>query len=546
MFVFMFKYKRGSIVFLFYFILTLVLYFESRYSGFVTDYIGFEQNYDLCGFWHYYECSGGKNFRYLQHAFSFILYKNIGSDTIIWYFLYALAHTLTAFLLYKVIIKIITGLNSQHQEIFAFIIALLFLVSPYQSEVVVWRVCIQYCTISICLLLAILLALKDFEKPRWKYPIMTLILFVIGLLSIEQIVVLPYFILLIFMFYCISKNRYANIKRIFFAYFLPQHILIALYFYMSKIIYGKWIMHYGENAYGGFLTLKTISKIYQYFFKYILLVRYWEHNSKTAFFNYLEAPIVTIILSVILSISVGFLIIRFIKGSVYSGLMVLFIGLYIVSLFPVIQLYFSTLLYVENDRLGYLSSMFIFGLCILVLIKFNFRIFVGCAIIIITVNVYYTLKMSHYWKRSTQIYNAYLNNFNTYEYRNVYLLGVPDNYKGIWMMRIYGQNSSFKEALQYRHKKPYIGNMYDVLFFNQISFDDGMSVSKQNDSTLNVNFKHFGSWLWNQGIGATDYETQQYIVKINEYGYTITFNNFNKENSIILYPDKLKWIPVQM
>ena len=91
------------------------------------------------------------------------------------------------------------------------------------------------------------------------------------------------------------------------------------------------------------------------------------------------------------------------------------------------------LLLVENDRLGYLSFMFIFGIIVLLFSKFRFKFFIISAAILITVNLFFTLKTTHYWKRSTQIYNAYLENFDSYTSKNVYLLGVPDNYKGIWI-----------------------------------------------------------------------------------------------------------------
>jgi hypothetical protein len=546
MFVLMLKDKKNIVLFIFFFVLTLIIYFESRYSGFVTDFIGFEQNYDNCGFLHYYSCSHGKNFRYLQHAFSFFLYKYIGSDTLIWYFLYAFAHALTSFLWFHVANKFLLFLHQKHHIFIAFVMAVLFLISPYQSEVVVWRVCIQYNTITICLLLSILLFLKDLESQNNKYPFYCGLLMVVGLLSIEQVVVMPYFILLIGLFYSIKNHSYNKLKRMVLLYFIPQHLLIGLYFVMSKLVYGVWVMHYGESAYNGFLSLKTISKVYEYFIKYFLLVRYWSHDYKIALFSFIEIPVVTIVLTILLVCMLLLSLKKFIKGSMYAGLLLLFVGLYIVSLFPIIQLYFSTLLLVENDRLGYLSSMFIFGIIVLLFSKFRFKFFIISAAILITVNLFFTLKTTHYWKRSTQIYNAYLENFDSYTSKNVYLLGVPDNYKGIWMMRMYGQNSGFKEALEYRLKKPYKGNMYDVIYFNQISFDDGMSVQKQNDSTLYVDFIHYGSWFWNQGVGASDYETPQFSVKIKEYGYTVTFKNFDKQQSVILYPNKLKWIPVKM
>jgi hypothetical protein len=533
--------KKKYIVFIVFYIVTMLLYIESCYSGFVTDFLGFEQNYDKCGFLHYYDCAGNPNFRYLQHAFSYVLYKTVGSDTLIWYILYALAHALTAYFFYLVLVKVLEIFKTRNANSISFIVALLFLVSPYQSEVVVWRVCIQYNTICICLLLSILLLLIDLNNKSWINPVACIVLFVIGLLSIEQVVVMPYFIMLVALAIAIQFKSFENIKRIIYFYFIPQHIVIGFYFLASKILYGKWIMHYGATAYNGFISLDTISKIFKYFFKYVFLVRFWKHEYKMLLFDFLSKPSVVIILSISLIVLILWLLNKFIKGSVNSGLFLLLIGLYIVSLSPVIQLYFSTLLLVENDRLGYLSSMFIFGIVVMLLYKLNYRLFISCAIFLIAINLFYTLKISHYWKRSTQIYNAYLQNFDAYNYQNVYFLGVPDNYKGIWMMRMYGYDSGIKEALQYRLKKPYNGNMYDVMFFNQVSFDDGMRIEKRNDSTLYVTFTHDGSWFWNQGVGATDYETPQYSVKMEQYGYSVTFKNFNKENSIILYPDKLKW-----
>lgn len=539
-------FKRKSILFFTFFIATLLIYFESRYSGFVTDYIGFEQNYDKCGFWDYYQCSHGTNFRYLQHAFSYVLYKSVGSDTLIWYVLYCFAHAITAYLFYQVYLKLSEYIALPNSKLLALLASFLFLISPYQSEVVVWRVCIQYNTISICLLLSILLLIKDFNSRNWLNPFLCVILFIIGLLSLEQIVVMPYFLLLTGLFLSVCARSYNNIKRILLAYFIPQHILIALYFLMSKLVYGKWIMHYGAGSYNGFVSVKTVSKIYEYFFKYIFLVRFWENEYKTNFFSFIEKPMVTGLITVVLLALMVYLLKKFIKGSKRSGMLLLFIAVYVVSLMPVIQLYFSTLLLVENDRLGYLSSMFIFGSIVLALSAVNVRILMLTMSFIALINLAFALRVSHYWKRSTQIYYAYLNNFDAYGYKNVYLLGVPCNYHGILMMMIFGPNSGFQEALQYRKKHAYTGNMYDVLTYNQISFDDGMQVQKINDSTLHADFIHYGSWFWKEGKGATDYETPEFRVKVEQYGYTITFKHFDKQNSVILYPYKLKWKQVEM
>ncbi len=534
-------FNKKIVYFFLFYIVTLLLYFESRFSGFVTDFIGFETNYDRCGFWNYYQCVHGKNFRYLQHAFSYFLYKQVGSDTLIWYILYSLFHALTAYLVFIVVLKLLENISFNQAKFISLLSACLFLVSPFQSEVVVWRVCIQYNFICICLLLSIYYYIKDYENNNSKYPIYCFCLMVIGLLSLEQTVIMPYFLILIAIFFAIYSKSTQHLKRQFFAYFLPQHLLIGIYFLASKLIYGNWIMHYGAQSYEGIFSLKTISKFFEYFLKYVFLVRCWNHEYKAVFFSTVEKPMITIMLTILLISLLIVCIRKFIKGSAKSGLITLVIALYIISLIPVIQLYFTILLNVENDRLGYLSSIFIFLLLVIILADFRPIIRKSLAILFVLFNLFFTIKISHYWHRSTQIYYSYLKDFKANTYENVYLLGVPDNYKGIWMMRMYGRESAFKEALKYRLKKPFAGNIYDVIYFNQTSFDDGMKVSKKNDSTLCVEFSNYGSWFWNQGVGAQDYETSSYKVIVHNYNYDVIFKNYNRNNSIILYPSKLKW-----
>lgn len=533
------SWRNDSILLLFFFLLTLALYFESRHSGFVTDYIGFEQNYDGCGFFNYYKCSGGKNFRYLQHAFSYPIYKYFGSDRIIWYVLYCLAHAIAAFSGYKTLSIIFSFAAINHFKRTAFYTSLLFLVSPFHNEVIIWKVCIQYSTITICLFVSIYLFLKDFKRQKIIYPLLNLLLFVIGLLSLEQIIILPYFLLLIALFLTLIIRQFRALHRFLLYYYLPQHFLIAFYFAMSKIVYGQWVMHYGASTYSGFISLDTAAKVYNYFIKYLALVRFYPHDYKAAIFSFTSKPIPFIFITSIALLGILILSRKFIQGSKISGLILLMFMFYVVSLLPVIQLYFSFLLYSENDRLGYLSSFFIFALIVLFIFRLHPKIRISFIALLICANIGCTFWISHLWMRSTEIYTAYYQNFDAYTYEKVFLLGVPDNYHGIPMMRAYP--SGLEEALRYRKRKPFIGKMLDVIQFNQVSKEDGMQAKKINDSTLLVKFTHNGSWFWYWGLGAKSYETPEYKVTVEQWHYTVSFKNFNREKHIILYPDKLKW-----
>lgn len=121
-----------------FYVITLVIYFPSRHAGFLTDFIGFEAGYQKCGFIHYYDCSLMPNLRYVQHLFSYILCKTVGANTIYWYILYCLFHALTASFNFLVLRKLFTFYNISNAINIAFASAFLFLISPYQAEVVVY------------------------------------------------------------------------------------------------------------------------------------------------------------------------------------------------------------------------------------------------------------------------------------------------------------------------------------------------------------------------------------------------------------------------
>jgi len=186
--------SRKLYVFLIYLVATWVIYFSSRYAGFL----------------HFYECAGLKNFRYLQHIFSWLLYRTVGSDTIYWFYLYILWHAMAAFISF-LFLERLTRKWMIYSASFAFISAFLFLVSPYQNEVVVWKVCIQYCSVVISVMGALYLMVSDTENRHWRNPLLIYGLFLYGIFSLEQTAVMPFCLL---SFSCLSTSTTDTVRSL--------------------------------------------------------------------------------------------------------------------------------------------------------------------------------------------------------------------------------------------------------------------------------------------------------------------------------------------
>jgi len=131
--------------------------------------------------------------------------------------------------------------------------------------------------------------------------------------------------------------------------------------------------------------------------------------------------------------------------------------------------------------------------------------------------------------------HRFLNSFEAYDASRVFVLSIPDNYKGVLEFRIYGESSGLQESLQYRRGKIYTGQMYDIMNFNQVSQTDGTRVKILNDSTLHVEFTQNGNWFWHDGIGASSRESSLYKIEMQEYGYNVTFRDFDPARDVIIY-----------
>jgi hypothetical protein len=184
-----------------------------------------------------------------------------------------------------------------------------------------------------------------------------------------------------------------------------------------------------------------------------------------------------------------------------------FLLAFFLALAPIANLYFNYLLYIENDRYGYLASVF-FSLFLLTLFSTLPR-WAGYSLfaIYLSLSAYFLQKTNHIWFDATQIYYSLLNDFRWYDKKEVYVLNLPDNLQGCLLFRDYSSQSlGLKDALQYVQRKPYSGKIWEVAQYNLTSAQDGVKAEWADKQLIVTTFQQWGNWWWRGGIGASAYE----------------------------------------
>lgn len=223
--------------------------------------------------------------------------------------------------------------------------------------------------------------------------------------------------------------------------------------------------------------------------------------------------------------------------SVRQRLILLNFTLFSLLLIPVITLYFPFILTTEGDRLGYMASAFLFMVISLVLSYLPKSIYYSLAVALMAISITLTIKTNVFWSNSEKVFSSLI---NTYEWRNtdkqIVILNAPDNYQGVLMFRSYDTTSAVKEAVEVFKKQRLTISVVEVAGYNMTKPDDGGHVRVDSVNQITVTFNQWGNWWWRKGIGASDYETEDYRVRFNYQGcgncYQLTLKN-NKDRILL-------------
>lgn len=527
-----------------FFVITLCFYYPTIGSGFTTDVTGGIERLSTRPFRDILISFGFPALNQLSVALFYIQYQLFGTNGLGWYLVYGGLHSWNAFLLYLLFKELFAKQVLRSGKWIALIGALLFLISPYQSEVLVWKACQNY-LLSVCFIFCSLLNLIWYLSTHQKKYLWCIHgFFLLALFTFEYGMILPFLIFIFLVFFFLLQDATKDIFQQIRVLILPQFVALGGYFILMKVLFGNWVGHYGAAVHFNFPIKIMLGNALKYLAKYVLFVRFYAHPTKTAVFDFIDTN-VFLLVGLLLILSLG-LLIWYIKKGKKSIVFILLCGvLFFTSLLPILNLYFYHLQYLINDRHAYLASAFLYmGIAVvaLQLPKYIGPIFL---ILYIGISAFFLVQLNGHWQASTKIYNGLMDNFRWHTAPQVVLLNVPDNYKGIYLYRIIQKQekvrSGFADALKYISAKDYTGQLLEVTQYNMENTTDGVSVTQLSANTLKVTFNQWGNWFWRNGIGAgAGYENDYYKVRFKGQWYELELKDTLKE-AVFIYQDGDQW-----
>jgi hypothetical protein len=514
--------------------LTALVYLRAFGSHFLDDTISWMYFYKQDGWSTFYTSFDFTSMYYGHDVIFNLLYVIFGTHALPWFLILIGVHTANAYFGYTLFAKIFENKQIAHGRLAALCGTVLFLLSPHQTENVVWGATLHYGSSMLMLWGGFRLYGKFLAQHRYIYLALFYLLFLIALTTLEIALVFPGLFFIVFAFLWHKDFTWRNIWECCRYIALPMAALLLLYFVANKYVHGSFIGHYGEEHTKTLFTMQSLSTMLQYFAKHLFYIHFFNYATRDAIYSVLSNPMMPVAV-----IAAG-IILTFLLAKKYPGIKM---HIYIVwtifilcsiTLIPVCSMYFMYLNQVQNDRLGYFFSMFLFMLFALVLSVTGKRMLIATGAVIIILDIFLLQDITARWKHAAQIQETALETFSWQHAETVYVLNQPCYFNGVYIfrndMRIDRSLSVLKDIDMY-------GQIEEIAWTNMYSLLDDVIVKQVDTLSVQVTLSDWGRWFWVNDQGAQDYsnDTVQVDFDALNHSYTAHFVRPPGKNDVVLY-----------
>ncbi len=473
---------------------------------------------------------------------TYLLYEVFGMDPAGWILTSILLHTVCGFFVFLITRTLVREFVSERGLLAGFFSGLFFLISPYQTEAVLWQPSnFTVLFAALCFLAGLHLFLLWITDPKNNRLYFLQVPFLLGALSYESSLVLPGITLLLFVLFVLSGKSTVTFYQYAGRVLLPQAGIIFIYLLSSKLVFGEWLFHGGSVDLGIPLhqttgtALKYVAKFF-FFFRYAAgeeldsFLRGWYGN------KFLIAGIFMVFTSFILFVAVYFLR----KNNRKILLLAVLFLCFIASLIPVLHLDSSFLRYIYPDRYGYLPSVFFYVFAatgiVFLFRKYSVAVLIGYAVLCWI----FLMRTTAVWAGSNDRCNKLIEGFRPFlEYETVYILNVPAYYNGVPAFR-----SSLPTAISMKLKKIPLEKIQSISeYYHEAATDTLRSVIRSGD-TLKVQgparkypfFSAKGGW-------PSSYTNDAFSVTFDPSGcaYSLVFKKKRSSHSVIIKAVNDEW-----
>ncbi len=524
-----------------YFVLTHVLYGASYNAGMVTDFSGLIQKLEEGRAIDVLNSFGFPSIQPILNLVYFLQYSLFGLSPLSWYLLFSSLFILNAWMIFLFAFRLSQTYKMPNPFPLAFCSGLLFLSLPYQSEVMVWKVSLSYHLIVLFILFLLYYFLEWAQNPSKNLWWFIQSSYFLALLTFELSYTFPFIVLLLFLALPKSAKGGHTFPSFIKKMWTPLFIQLTAYLLATRLVLGTWIGHYGASVHLGADPFYTIGNFFRYFFKYIFLGRFLSPEWKDWSFQSFSDPKLLILILLFSLITGIYFLFKWKRLKSNHQLSILMLGLFLVALLPVVTLFFNSLLFIENDRYGYLASVFFSIGLVSLLFSFHPVLRYSLLLAFMAVCLWFTWKTNSFWQESTKVYQSLLDKFDFDQYDHVFILNLPDNLNGATLFRDYsGQDRALTDALKYVAGNTPKTQIHEIVQFNLTSYKDKVKVEYPDSNQIKVNFQQYGNWWWRRGLGATNYENDWYKFENKGMHYLLYLKDI-PDNSVFIYQDEFDW-----
>jgi protein O-mannosyl-transferase len=435
---------RYPFIFILFAIIGLIIYLPAFNVGFLSDDYYSLTIFREQGLRIFFD-SEDKIFMPLMLLVMGVLYKFFGLHPLGYHIFILLLHVMNAVLLVWFTERLLKYLEWIKGRTFlpAFLAGLLFIVNPYHTEAVTWISSIGY-PLSLAFYFGCLLVfLQWMQSSRTGWLLLSGMLFFLAILAKEVSLSLPGILLLIFIVgHAIKKRKWelpffykTGLISLFFM------LLIIFYFLLRYLFIGEFIGHYGTDVHMNFGPHRILSGAIAYIAKFFLAYRFLPEPLHEVF-RFINRYIYVFTGILILVLALMYYARNAIKKRLFMPavhLVFLFTACFFISMFTVVNLELSFLGEIQSDRYGYFTSVFFTLVAVFIMVALTGRNIRMNLILLLPVLWFAVLTCDENkkWEHSSVIADNFYRclKAKNIEGRDLYLLNVPDTYKGAYVLR---------------------------------------------------------------------------------------------------------------
>jgi hypothetical protein len=529
-------------------VLLFLLYYPAARAGFVTDFTGWLDQVRSHSFGEFINRTHfqAKSLYQFTQFNTYVLYHVLGTHAWLWHLLFVTLHAANACLLFVLCDGLLADAGERSGGIIAIAGSVLFCVSPYMSEVIVWEPAFHFLQ-GLLLILIILLCTRSYiHSGATKWVVTALVVYALSLFTLEVFYITPWLVAAMAVFYRQIAFRGKGRGPVA-ALVLPMLLLCLLRFVGYRLFAGAWVSRLGPDAVGH-LSVGSLGKPAKYLFHLLCLGRFFSDGVRQDVYDACDSLAGIVVYYAAILTSLFVMARRLSRMSAKARVAALLTAWLFIALQLLVILWFQADMLVVFDRYLYVAGGFFYLLFAVVASMITIR-YVSVAVISLfaLANLRFAIQVSRYWGKSARVVHSLLEQIPADRTKTMLLLNIPQSMHGVPMIGA-EKNSEYKLMHDLLlPDRPLTNTVYDVLAYNMLTPDDGAHVNVVNDSTIKVTLNQWGTWWWFETRGGYSYWTTDYKLDLKDPGhwYELTLRR-PADNYIILYSVGGQWKRVDM